>query len=27
LLGGPQRDRGRWDVGVDRVRSVERRLR
>jgi subtilisin family serine protease len=27
LLGGPQRDRGRWDGGVDRARSVEQRLR
>jgi len=26
LLGGAQRDRGRWDGGIDRVRSVERRL-
>jgi subtilisin family serine protease len=27
LLGGPQRDRGKWDGGVDRVRSVEQKLR
>jgi subtilisin family serine protease len=27
LLGGVQRDRGRWDRGVDRVRSIELRMR
>jgi subtilisin family serine protease len=27
LLGGVQRDRGTWDRGLDRVRSVEQRLR